>query len=360
MSLHEPTDPAFADLHDEEELDDEIPWPSFADAVTALLFVFIATTFWFMMQLEEARQNLESRTVEKEQELERLKGADRAAGVLLDDVAVCLTEGRGESVRLRPVIEQSTRTMALYIEPLATQVVEWFPTCSADVSTEASAVIDMVRDCLASEVPRLAEQYTVVLTLEGHTDARPPGRGCSARFPSNWELSGARSGAALRRLLCADQSCGARDQAKATILAELAQDRNRLELIAAGRAESVPALRALCDPDWPGATVDPALDAEVCALLETVGDRTDLERLRMELATSVGARLELDSDPPTRDELLVAWANDPRCGFSEVSAEACAERFRRLRRVDMRVDLRVRVEGGSAKGNSAFASPPSG
>ena len=47
------------------EFDEEIPWISFSDASIALLFVFIATTFWFMIQLQIAKQELLEQTKER-------------------------------------------------------------------------------------------------------------------------------------------------------------------------------------------------------------------------------------------------------------------------------------------------------
>lgn len=325
--------------------EEETPWLSFSDAVTALLFIFIATTFWFMFRLEQARQELEKRIVEQTEEVKRLKGADEAAGSLLDGVSVCLAERDADGVRVRPVVEASTRTMSLYIEPQASTIVEWFKVCSAEIRPEAAVVVGMARDCLAAQVPALVDKYTVLLTLEGHTDARVPGAGdCRARFPSNWELSGARAGAALRRLLCEDGTCDPRAAAQAETLRDLAQDRDQLQLVAAGRAQSVPAWRALCAADWSGAAVDPALDRAVCRALadETAGAAARTTNVRELLKRSVVARLV--PGMRTFDEALVTWANDPRCSRGGADVQACDERFRRLRRVDMRVDLRPRAD----------------
>lgn len=326
---------------DEEE---ETPWLSFSDAVTALLFVFIATTFWFMFRLEQARHLLEQRIDERTEEVKKLRGADIAASELLQGVGVCLTERSADGVRVRPVVEQSTHTMSLYIEPQASTVVEWFKVCSAEITPDAAIVAGMARDCLAAEVPRLTEDYTVLLTLEGHTDARVPGAGdCRQRFPSNWELSGARAGAALRRLMCDDGSCSATESAKAGTLRELAQDREKLQLVAAGRAESMPAWGALCAADWPGAAVDKSLDAAICSALQ--GETAGAGGARASTVTSLVSAspiAPLRGPIRTFDEALVAWANDPRCGRQD-DARVCDERFRRLRRVDMRVDLRPRA-----------------
>lgn len=332
------------------DVEDETPWLSFSDAVTALLFVFIATTFWFMFRLEQARHLLEQRIDERTEEVKKLRGADVAAVELLQGVQVCLNERQAAGVGVRAVVEPSTHTMSLYIEPQASTIVEWFQVCSAEITPEAGSVVAMARECLAAEVPALISDYTVLLTLEGHTDARPPGLGdCRARFPSNWELSGARAGAALRRLVCDDGSCAGAALKQAEELRELAQDREKLQLVAAGRAESMPAWRAICASDWRGAAVDQALDDAVCRAMldehsgssrqaDTVTDlirKSPISLLRPSIATF--------------DEALVAWANDPRCA-NGADREVCEKRFRRLRRVDMRVDLRPRTVEPSMAG----------
>lgn len=332
--------------HQHHEADeDETPWLSFSDAVTALLFVFIATTFWFMFRLEEARNLLEQRIDERTEEVKKLRGADVAASELLQGVGVCLTERRDDGVRVRPVVEEATHTMSLYIEPQASTIVEWFQVCSAEITPDAAAVVSMARDCLASEIPALTNDYTVILTLEGHTDARAPGAGdCRSRFPSNWELSGARAGAALRRLMCVDGSCDAVSVGEAEKLRTLAQDRDRLQLVAAGRADSMPAWRALCAPDWPGAAIDSGLDTSVCGALGAL-DLSPGERAAR-VTSLIGASPIAASGAAVSsfDQALVAWANDPRCAGSAGRSGSCDERFRRLRRVDMRVDLRPRTK----------------
>lgn len=324
--------------------EDETPWLSFSDAVTALLFVFIATTFWFMFRLEEARNLLEQRIDERTEEVKKLRGADVAASELLQGVGVCLTERRDDGVRVRPVVEAATHTMSLYIEPQASTIVEWFQVCSAEITPDAAAVVSMARECLASEIPALTSDYTVILTLEGHTDARVPGAGeCRSRFPSNWELSGARAGAALRRLMCVDGSCDSVSLGEAEKLRALAQDRDRLQLVAAGRADSMPAWRALCAVDWPGAALDAELDAGVCGAL-SASDLTPSGRAEKVTGLIGASRIATGRAPVNSfDEALVAWANDPRCASGAAPAGVCDERFRRLRRVDMRVDLRPRA-----------------
>jgi chemotaxis protein MotB len=305
---------------------EDIPWLSFSDVVTALLFVFIATTFWFMLKLEQARQRTDA-------EYAKWRAADTQAGELLNSVAVCLKESSGSRIRVRPVVEVGARTLSVYLEPVVSQtVVEWFPNCGAEIGSSADEAVGQVRSCLSEAVPELVGQYEVSLTLEGHTDNRQPGLGCS--FPSNWELSGARAGAVLRRLLCEDGSCESVEvREKADILKKLTVRREDLQIIAAGRAASVPAWRAICDPEWVGASLES--DREVCELLEQREKASGAERAIVEekLRAVIGGELE------SVDKALVFWANPVQC-MTMGEEGVCRDRLGRLRRVDMRVDLR--------------------
>lgn len=318
------------------EYHDDTPWLSFSDVVTALLFVFIATTFWFMLRLEEARRRAD-------QEFEQWRGADRQAGILLAEVAGCLEKESGE-LHVRPVVDARSRTLSVYIEPVAINrtIVEWFPGCSAALSPSTDDVVGRVRGCLADEIPQLKGQYSVQLTLEGHTDARNTD-GCAALFPSNWELSGSRAGAVLRRLLCEDGSCQRPESVQqAETLKALTTDQRDLQIIAAGRAASRPALHALCAEQWRGAEVDADLDREICAMVqERAQPEADTAAINAKILSRLQGALGGFAGPlPSVDAALVAWANDPRCMGSD--KDACRDRLGRMRRVDMRVDLRPR------------------
>jgi flagellar motor protein MotB len=329
-------------MHDEAEGcagdAEESPWISFSDAMAALLFIFITTTFWFMVQLLEIRARLTTQAEEKAEELRRLTGAETAAQALIGDVKLCLEQQAEGSLRIRPVVDLNSRTLSIYLEPEAGTGGEWFSVCSAAVTRDADQALETMRRCLADEVPALTDTYSVTLVLEGHTDSRATGGACAAKFPSNWELSGARAGAALRRLFCDDGKCGAGAETQAGVLRSLAEDGTKLKVVAAGRAESVPAWSALCDPTWPGATVNPTLDEAVCAGLAS-GPAG-----RQEAATLIRAQGARDRQV-TVDQALIAWANAAEC-LSKPSKdikERCEERLGRLRRVDLRVDLKPRL-----------------
>lgn len=314
---------------EEAEAEAESPFQSFTDAITAMLFIFMVTTFAVMISLRRAQ-------AVEQQEIDRLTGADRASGELLAGVAACMKQVSG----LKPVVDEGARTLAMYIE-VDEAVVEWFGVCSPSIARSADPVVDQVRACLAAEVPSLTRDYAVSLTLEGHTDGRAPSGSCAQSYPSNWELSGARAGAVLRRLMCEDGSCdgdGAREQARS--LQDLASQRDDLQLIAAGRASSVPAWRALCDPNWPGARVDQRLDATVCARLPeaTAGDVA----LQQEVVDAVVEALDpRRTHARSFDQALALWANPPSCTAG--SARGCDARLGRLRRVDLRVNLQPKL-----------------
>jgi hypothetical protein len=144
-------------------------------------------------------------------------------------------------------------------------------------------------------------------------------------------------------LLCEDGQCTPDALASAADLRALAQDRDRLQVVAAGRAESIPAWRALCATDWTGAAALPELDRAVCAALsdEDTPLSTRVASVRTEISAALGTGY-FGRTLDTSDLALVAWANDPGCMGGKGDAAICAERFRRLRRVDMRVDLRPR------------------
>ncbi len=347
---------------DQGEHGDESPWISFSDAMSALLFIFITTTFWFMIQLQEIRAKLSRQAEQQAEQLERLIGADRAAKALISDVRLCLEERQEGSLRIKPVIDEATRTMSVYLEPEPGVGGEWFTVCSAAATPDAMRALETMRSCLAREVPELTAAYEVTLVLEGHTDARATGGACAARFPSNWELSGARAGAALRRLLCEDGRCRGDEDERAAVLRGLAEDRAKLQLVAAGRADAVPAWAALCDRAWPGAVIDAGLDDEVCAALGPGGGGREVA------AEVIGAARGGDQAAAmTTDEAIIWWANAEACVAPESKAEkaarararakskgatattkgppakACEERLGRLRRVDLRVDLKPRT-----------------
>jgi len=82
-------------------------------------------------------------------------------------------------------IEESTEGVVLRIRDYAL-----FSTGSADLTPEAFPLLD--------RISRVTLEIKEPLSIEGHTDERPIS---TSKFPSNWELSGARATSVLRYLV---------------------------------------------------------------------------------------------------------------------------------------------------------------
>jgi flagellar motor protein MotB len=316
----------FDDTHDEE-----IPWISFSDATIALLFIFIATTFWFMIQLKIAEQN-------KQAEIQHLRGAQKAGQGFLKNMSVCL-ESRETEVHFTTKLNVGESSISLFIEPKMLQVVEWFEQGSSSVSLEASQVLSHLRSCISRDILRVSSTYTVVLTLEGHTDAQGISRSLQARFPSNWELSGARASAALRRLLCLDESCNHSESVFAKVLHDLMLNRDDLQIIAAGRADTQPAWQAICDQELNVGSITPDLDDKVCTILNESNVLVERNAAVLKVIQE-GLGLSITEF----DIALRTWANTPLCmyGSQRLNLE-CQDRLRKMRRVDLRISVRPKL-----------------
>lgn len=321
-----------------ESHEEETPWLSFSDAVTALLFIFIATTLYAMMQLEEERERARLFTEQQERELKRWISAGQAAGDMLESVGVCLEK---EAPGTQTTVDRTSNTLSLYIEPRTETIAEWFPSCSALIAPAASVVVAQVRSCLAVDLPPLTGQYSAIVSIEGHTDGARTFGACALQYPSNWELSGARAGAVLRRLLCEEPgACGTEQTQEAATIQRLTADQRNLQMVSAGRGPSRPAWRALCDDR--DTRIDASRDDAVCALIGEVTANPPTVTIP-EGTANLKTLLHLQADDPsTWDQLLIAWANDPACmgTLTPETPPACLRRLSRLRRVDLRVDLR--------------------
>ena len=69
----------------------------------------------------------------------------------------------------------------------------FFDTLNAELNPDGNAILVKLIDALASRQLKESKNYKVV--VEGHTDSRPV---LSGIYPSNWELSGARSSRVVR------------------------------------------------------------------------------------------------------------------------------------------------------------------
>ena len=73
---------------------------------------------------------------------------------------------------------------------------------SSDISFESGSATTKsgFLEILKKIVPTIDESYNMI-AVEGHTDSDPLPKALIARFPSNWELSGARAAAVVRLLI---------------------------------------------------------------------------------------------------------------------------------------------------------------
>lgn len=315
--------------HYEEE---EIPWISFSDATIALLFIFIATTFWFMIQLKMAEQN-------KQAEIEHLRGAQTAGQVFLTSLNVCL-ENQENDIHFTTKLNTDENSISLFIEPKMMEVVEWFEQGSSLVTMEASQVLNSLRGCIVDDIQKVASEYTVLLTLEGHTDAQSISRTLQERYPSNWELSGARASSGLRRLLCLDGSCSEVEKEHSIVLHKLTMNRDDLQIIAAGRADTQPAWQAICDRTLNVGSITPELDRKVCKILLQDPPLADRNQQVLQIIEEVFERSISEFDVA-----LQLWANTPLCIYGvQRELAACEDRLRKMRRVDLRISVRPKLD----------------
>ena len=73
---------------------------------------------------------------------------------------------------------------------------------SSDISFESGSATTKpgFLEILKKIVPTISESYNMI-AVEGHTDSDPLPKALIAKFPSNWELSGARAAAVVRLLI---------------------------------------------------------------------------------------------------------------------------------------------------------------
>ncbi len=327
--------------------DEDVPWASFADALTGLLFVFILLALSFAYQLQQATAKAED---ELERQLGQAKRAQKIASDLVNtdpeadrkkySVAKCLEEkfSGSESFRLRPTATEEEARLSLYLDGTSETIstVRWFESGKARLPGHPCEVARAIGPCIedALQHPDLEnkdDNFLLRVFVEGHTDVEPVKNGV---FVTNWELSGARAAAVVRAFLVppgnqrSQSDCSANHDVS-RLESSIAE--GRLDVVAVGLAERRPAWKRLCEVSPDG----------VCDCLKQGAGRTqdcaaDLKK------DAEGSEYDL---PATVADQLIAWAN------RDDKADPDARR-RLQRRVDLRFEVTPRhldVRGGGSE-----------
>ena len=303
---------------------DKVPWASFADALTGLLFVFILLTLSFAHKLKKAEtafnRKFDDAEREREKWEERLAARERVLAALVgerggpDDAPTrfltCLRTGQGNTaLMLLPRADPEAHRIALRLP--GSQA--WFDEDQAAIRTADTQRVDLVAGCLTAFIEEghlnQGNGHTMQLRVlvEGHTDTlRAGGRWAG----SNWELSGARAARFVETML-----------ASRTANLPTYLDNGSLELVPAGLEATVPARRELC-------TEEP--EDEVCVCL-TLSDWQ-----YGECAHSFVQTLPDNATTASQADQVKAWGNatELRRGLN--------------RRVGLRFEVTERNESGTA------------
>jgi len=316
----------------------ELPWASFADALAGMLFIFLITSFYFAMRQSDALEELELKSeeaqataIEAQQAREEARGLQAQLSAA-EKHAANLTSRRGKLNRcltqddeLETFPQPSEGRIPMYITG-----VPWFETNQAALNERQRHAVRIIQDCLLTilertfegsdgRAKRIVDEYRVLVYLEGHTDGQSIN---DPQADSNWELSGRRSAAVVRRLLESPEL-------------QRAAEEKELELLAVGMADRHPAWQAICD-DPSGLHTD-AMDRAVCIALEA-GSLEPLRRVEL-YGGDKCPTMAPDAATAHSTELLIAWANRCPAGGRGVRDA----RWARLRRVDLRLELIPRV-----------------
>lgn len=319
---------------------EDVPWASFADALTGLLFVFILLTVMFVFAAQQAKDAADK-------ERESLTAADQRARAMVDrghprSFVSCLQGEVPAAVRLIPGHGADASALSI--------VIGWFAPADAELQGLACELTQSVGSCLVSVLERpaqtgegqaapiLRDGDTLRVFVEGHTDSEPmkPGE----KYPSNWELSGARAAAVVRALTV---NPGPGPKPKCVVDERLvnsvqqamngtntsASEQNvpaKLELIAVGRADQAPARAVVCAKvgnGGPSNTGSVAGKDNVCECMkiESSAERLSCEQLALR---------PLEGD--THQRRLIAWANSDK------------DRKLSMRHVDLRFEVRPALE----------------
>lgn len=331
-----------------EHPEERVPWASFADALTGLLFVFILLALSFAWQLKQVEAQAAQKLAERQVQVEQAKRAMRLARELVGtgqaakahSVAVCLEDksrdlADGQGVWLQPSANESDASLALYLfsDAMLTTTIQWFDSGQATLSDRPEAIARQIGPCIEQALshPDFQDEFMLRVFVEGHTDFEPL-RGQVRQFETNWELSGARAAAVVRVLVDPECSGVQPDDCDASPkkLKE-ATAAGQLDIIAAGLADRRPAWHRICEQEGG--------DDAVCTCLQANGGKArECDAVLKDYMRANGIE-----GPDTSLDRLVAWANhevDPFQGPQSRTAGAGRQTRKSMQR---RVDLRFEV-----------------
>lgn len=172
--------------HDDHVAHDEEPWlVSYADMMTLLFGFFVLMYVFALAKLEKAPKEQQADLVHVRREIARHFGGDYVAPLETAGEEFLRALGNGDlakDVELKVTPEGLDVTL---------QSGSLFDSGSTQISPAAQAALRKLAALIKSE----KDTYRVV--VEGHTDDERIIRSLD-KFPSNWELSGARAAAVVR------------------------------------------------------------------------------------------------------------------------------------------------------------------
>lgn len=195
----------------QEEVEEGAPaWMStFADMATLLLTFFVLLLSFANMDAQKFREMLGSVKdafgVQQVTQGDYMARSSEAVDSLMERAAEA--EGQAGEKSLSPSMEQALAVVEALFQDLAEQGgIEVFLneegiTVRVDgklLFESGAAELKPGAEAVFARIGALLRKYTFDLFILGHTDSVPIQ---TARFPSNWELSGARASAGLRYLV---------------------------------------------------------------------------------------------------------------------------------------------------------------
>ncbi|MBI5446596.1 MAG: flagellar motor protein MotB [Deltaproteobacteria bacterium] len=187
------------DLLRKEEPDTEEGAPawyvSFADMATLLMATFLMLLSFASLDLKKFHRMAGSVQTALGSERAKAAFAPPPSAPVLPELAPTPVAGKAQALAIVQGMFADLGSSAEIVEEEDGITVRFegkvlFPSGSADFKPDARRVLDRVSELL--------RKYNFDLYILGHTDAVAIE---TSRFPSNWELSGARAAAALRHLV---------------------------------------------------------------------------------------------------------------------------------------------------------------